>query len=54
VLKGTQFLSVEDGMQKDRDSQQTFRKWSTELLWPLAASYAAVCQLRRELFWRRS
>jgi histone-lysine N-methyltransferase SETMAR len=26
VLKGTQFLSVEDGMQKDRDSQQTFRK----------------------------
>jgi len=24
------------------------------LLWKLAASYAAVCQLRRELFWRRS
>ena len=36
------------------DPQQPYRTWPAELLWTLAAYYAAVCQLRSELFWRRS
>jgi hypothetical protein len=34
--------------------QQPYRTWTAELLWTLAASFAAECQLRRELFGRRS
>jgi len=31
--------------------QQPYKTWPAELLWILAALYAAVYQLRRELFW---
>jgi len=48
-------LSVEHvKAKKVVDPQQTYRTWPAELLWTLAATYAAECQLRRELFWRRS
>ena len=51
VLKGTHFVLVENAKaKKGGDPQQPYRTWPAELLWTLAASHAAVCQLSRELF----
>jgi len=44
LLKGNHFVSVEHVKAKTAwDPQKPYRTWPAELLWTLAASYAAVC-----------
>jgi len=54
VLKGNHSLSVENVKANTAETSTALQNMICGIAWILAASYAAVCQLRRELFWRRS